>query len=111
MMVIYEGRVSRLERVFAEKPPIDMLQHVNGNTLRALPHRGNSEVGSMRNQQRQQRRVDVLRPRFVAAQRLKRGRARLASGCVTRTRAANQACVNEKSLRATESDRNQPEEP
>ena len=68
MVVLDEGGVRRFQRVFAQKPPGNMLQHVDADALCVLTHGGDAEVRPMRDYGCEQRRIDAFGAGFVAAE-------------------------------------------
>ena len=70
VMVIDQNGVGRLERGVAQEPSAGVLQRLGGEAVDALAHRGETEVGAVRDQGGEQRAVRIGAARLVTAERL-----------------------------------------
>jgi len=68
-MKVDKQAVGCIERFGAQESTRDVIEHVDGQSLGALRHRRDPKVGAMRDQRGEQRRVEIVDARLVAAER------------------------------------------
>jgi len=61
--------IGGLQRGLGQEEAADVLQHVGGDALGAVAHRGDAQVGAVGDERRELAVVEIRQARFVAADR------------------------------------------